>query len=240
MYGIHFREADKIFDEKFAQERIAHRSWPLYASYTEDLMLRNTKKWGNKYSEERPVMWDMTNLPAYAFSDTDLQRLTYSEYYGMNCLKGGVSVQLCGWMGTADLWPGRVTDSDYNRREGYLERQREFQENDKVIRNGEEVNVPWLNIYDKGYHAHMAAWSNGNQRVLQPVWAKSGERFTRMDTITSASVATDRGGNERAVNVAKRSGYISRGFRPNMCPTRMNTAWIVSSFRANFKYEPVL
>jgi hypothetical protein len=42
-----------------------------------------------------------------------------------------VFVQLCGWMGTADLWPGMVTDSDYNRREGYLERQSEFQEHDK-------------------------------------------------------------------------------------------------------------
>lgn len=181
-----------------------------------------------------------TMIPAYAFSDTDLQRLTYSEYYGMNCFKGGVFVQLCGWMGTADLWPGRVTDSDYNRREGYLQQQSEFQEHDKVIRNGEEVTVPWLNIYDKGYHAHMAAWSNGNQRVLQPVWAKSGQRFTRAETIASASVATDRGGNERAVNVAKRPGYINRGFQPNMCPKRLNKVWIASSFRANFMYEPVL
>lgn len=31
------------------------------------------------------------------------------------------------------------------------------------MKNGVEVVVPFLNIYDKGYHAHMAAWSNGNQ-----------------------------------------------------------------------------
>ncbi len=86
----------------------------------------------------------------------------------------------------------------------------------------------------------MAAWSHGNQRVLQPVWAKSGERFTRMETIASASVATDRGGNERAVNVAKRPGHVDRGFQPNTCPKRFNKAWLVSSFRANFTYEPVL
>ena len=240
VFGVHPREATTIFDQKIDMEFRTQQSWPPYASYNEDMLLRNSKKWGNKYDDERPIMWDMTNLPAYAFTDTDLQRLTYSEYYGMNCFKGGVFVQLCGWMGTADLWPGRVTDSDYNRREGYLERQREFQEHDKVIRNGEEVTVPWLNIYDKGYHAHMAAWSHGNQRVLQPVWAKSGERFTRMETIASASVATDRGGNERAVNVAKRPGHVSRGFQPNMCPKRLNKAWIASSFRANFKFEPVL
>ncbi|KAL7426167.1 hypothetical protein ACHAXH_000246 [Discostella pseudostelligera] len=222
VFGIHPREATTIFDQKIDMEIRTQQSWPPYASYNEDLLLCNTKKWGNKYN------------------DTDLQRLTYSEYYGMNCFKGWVFVQLCGWMGTADLWPGRVTDSDYNRREGYLERQREFQEHDKVIRNGEEVTVPWLNIYDKGYLAHMAAWSNGNQRVLQPVWAKSGERFTRVETIASASVATDRGGNERAVNVAKRPGYVNRGFHPNMCPKRLNKTWIASSFRANFMYEPVL
>ena len=240
VFGVHPREATTIFDQKTDMEFRTQQSWPPYASYNEDLILRNTKKWGNKYDDERPVMWDMTNIPAYAFTDTDLQRLTYSEYYGMNCFKGGVFVQLCGWMGTADLWPGRVTDSDYNRREGYLERQREFQEHDKVIRNGEDVVVPFLNIYDKGYHAHMAAWSHGNQRVLQPVWAKSGERFTRMETIASASVATDRGGNERAVNVAKRPGHVDRGFQPNTCPKRFNKAWLVSSFRANFTYEPVL
>ena len=240
VYGIHRRDATVIMEHKIDMEFLAQQSWPPYASYTEDLLLRNRKKWGNKYNDERPIMWDMTNIPAYAFTDTDLQRLTYSDYYGMNCFKGGVFVQLCGWMGTADLWPGRVTDSDYNRREGYLQRQSEFQEHDKVIMNGEEVTVPWLNIYDKGYHAHMAAWSNGNQRVLQPVWAKSGERFTRMETIASASVATDRGGNERAVNVAKRPGYIERGFQPNMCPKRLNKAWLVSSFRANFMYASVL
>jgi hypothetical protein len=61
-------------------------------------------------------------------------------------------------MGAANLWPGRVTDFDYNRREGYLEQQSEFQHNHKIMKNGEEVTEPFLNIYDKSYHAHMTAW----------------------------------------------------------------------------------
>ncbi len=121
IFNVHYREANTIIKEKYEQEFIARQSWPLYTSYMEDLALRNNNKWGEKYSEECSVMWNMTNLLAYAFLDTDLQRLTYSKYYGMNCFKGGVFVQPCGWMGTADLWPGTVTDLDYNRREGYLE-----------------------------------------------------------------------------------------------------------------------
>ena len=105
-------------DSKCNMEFVAYQRWPLYASYMEDMM-RNKKKWGGKYSEECPVMWDMANIPAYMFSYSGLQILTYNEYYGMFCFKGGLFVQLCGWMGAADLWPGMVTDSDYNRREGY-------------------------------------------------------------------------------------------------------------------------
>ena len=136
----------------------------------------------------------------------------------------------------ADIWTGAVSDSDYNRREGYLEKQQEFQQTDLV----EMRVVPFLNIYDKGYRAKMAAWKNGRQKVLQPDWAKSDRRFGRLETVTSASVASDRGGNERSVNVSKRAGFISRGFSPNMCPDRFNEAWRTWAFQSNFMFEPVL
>ena len=77
-------------------------------------------------------MWDMTNIEATSFSAADIQRLTYSKYYIQNCFKGGVFIQLLGWIGVGDLWPGAVSDSDYNRREGYLERQMNFANNDLV------------------------------------------------------------------------------------------------------------
>jgi hypothetical protein len=134
-----------------------------------------------------------------------------------------------------------VRDSDYNRREGYLKRQSEFQYSSKVIRNGEGVTVPFLNIHNKGYLAHMAAWLNDNQCMLQPVWAKNHVIFTHIKTIPLASEATDRGGGgERAVNIAKQSGYINQGFQSNMCPKRFNKAWITLSFKANFMFEQVL
>ena len=71
-------------------------------------------------------MWDMRNVLAYTFTDADLQRISYSQNYGENCLKGGGFTQLCGWQGVVNIWTGSVSDSDYNRREGYLEKQKQF------------------------------------------------------------------------------------------------------------------
>ena len=59
--------------------------------------------------------------------------------------------------------------------------------------------LPFTNIYDKGYQAKMVVWKCGKQKVLQPECAES-------DTLLSASVALDHGGNERGVNVCKRHG----------------------------------
>jgi hypothetical protein len=118
--------------------------------------------------------------------------------------------QLCGWLGTGDLWVGAVSDTHYNEGEGYLERQEEFADKDLVILENE--NTP-INI-DK--------------------------RFGRKETLLTACVATDRAGNERAVKVCKRAWYVSRGFYPNMSPRRMNDAWTTWSFQANFMFDPVL
>ena len=58
--------------------------------------------------------------------------------------------------------------------------------------------------------------------------------------MVSASVASDRSGNERAVNVCKKSGYIKRGLAPHGEPRRLNDSWLAWSFQANFMYAPVL
>jgi hypothetical protein len=84
-------------------------------------------------------------------------------------------------------------------------------------------------------------WRKGRQLVAQPIYAKSDERFKGSDTIISASIASDRGGNERGVNISKRSGVIKRGFmNPNMDAQMFQDIWIMWSYQANFMYEPVL
>lgn len=143
-------------------------------------------------------------------------------------------------MGTINAWTGGVSDSDYNRRAGYLKKQQEFQEKDLVEIDGERRVIRFLNIYDKGYRAKMAAWENGRQLVLQPDFKESDKRFNRDQTISSASVASDRGGNERVVNVSKRAGLISKGFQPNADPIRFNNVWLTWSFQANFMFDRVL
>ena len=136
-------------------------------------------------------------------------------------------MQLCGWIVNEDLWVGGVSDTEYNKHAGYLQKQKEFQEKDLVYGEGDSVGkvLAWLIIYDRGYRAKMAAWLEGKQKVLQPPASKSDERFKERTTVYAATVAHDRSGNERAVNVCKRSGMIKRGFKPNMNPIRFNYVW---------------
>ncbi len=241
LYGPRNKYLVKAINSKYQIEQRARQSWSVYALFEEDKKLRKDK-WELKYPNERIVMWDMTNINAYAFSDADLQRLTYSKYYNGNCFKGGVFTQLCGWIGTASLWPGAVSDSDYNQREGYLQRQKNFADQNLVVLDGNDtpINLPFTNIYDKGYRAKMIAWKTGRQLVRQPIWAESDKRFGRKETLITACVATDRAGNERAVKVCKMAWYVRRGFYPNMSARRLNDAWTTWSFQANFMFKPVL
>ena len=98
----------------------------------------------------------------------------------------------------------------------------------------------YTTIYDKGYRAKKVAWRTGKQLVVQPEWAESDKKFGREKTMLSASVATDRSGNKRAVNVCKRAWFISRGFQKCMTGERMNDAWTTWAFQSNFMFDPVL
>ncbi|EJK48707.1 hypothetical protein THAOC_32473 [Thalassiosira oceanica] len=244
-YGPSVMDLRKMIQDKYSLEVGARDRWPTYVSHEEDCKLRKSK-WDEKYGKFddkkslRVVMWDMTNIPACAFSDPNMNRITYSVYYAMNCFKGGVFVQLCGWMGTAPLWTGAVSDTDYNKRAGYIKEQHQFARDDLVMVDGVRGYRAFLNIYDKGYRAKLVAHREGEQLVLQPDFAESDRRFNRTQTLRSASVASDRGGNERAVNVAKRSWYLKRGFQPHSSAKQMNHAWMTWSFQSNFMYDPVL
>ena len=99
-----------------------------------------------------------------------------------------------------------------------------FAENDRV----EGKPIPFTNGLDKGYRAKMAAWRNDKEIAIQAIHA--------------GCVAHNRSGNERGVNVCKRSGLFQRGFRQggvqNEC--KIHNSWRGWSYRANFMYKPVV
>ena len=118
--------------------------------------------------------------------------------------------------------------------------QEQFAEKDLVLINGVLTLLAFLNIYDQGYRAKAVAHRAGKQLVLQPAFAESDKHFNRIQTLLSASVATDRGGNVRAVGISKRLRYVKRGYQPCSDPKQMNDAWLTQSFQSNFMHAPVL
>ncbi len=226
-----------IFDPKLYLLLVTRASWPTYVTYKEDRDLRDPK-WNDKYDEVRPVMWDNSNADTNFKPSSALnQRITFSLYYATNCFKGGVFLQLCGWMGVAELWVGATCDSYYMvNADRILERQHEFAKSDLV----NEKFLPCTMILDKGYRIIRPAFRHGGQQCIQPMFAESDNTFTSEETNYSATVAADRSGNERAVYRAKLSGVIKRGFYPRSCPVRFNNIWEAWGFQTNFMYAPVL
>jgi hypothetical protein len=55
-----------------------------------------------------------------------------------------------------------------------------------------------------------------------------------------ALIASDCGGNKRAVTVSKRSAHISQGFRPNYNSKQFDMAWRSWSFKSNFMFKLVI
>ena len=145
-------------------------------------------------------------------------------------------MQLCGWLGVSDLWVGATSDSHYQEQSGIFELQEAFAALDLV--DGEIL--PFSIIFDKGYRCVLAAYRAGGQECIQPIFARSDRRFMTRETIISASVATDRSGNERGVKLAKKSGFIKRGLTSAGSPERLNYAWLAWSFQTNFMFKPVL
>ena len=117
----------------------------MYATFKEDQEFKE-KKWEGKYENQRVVFHDNTGIPINKPSDAFAQRLTYSAYYAGNVGKGGVFVQQCGWLGTFELYPGAILDSDYLNKTGILELQEKLQELDN-----ECGFIPFINIVDRGY-----------------------------------------------------------------------------------------
>jgi len=224
----------RVLVSKLKMVRAARRRWPLFASYEEDIALRS-EKWKTKYDGKRVIMWDDTNVNAPSPQDAETNRHWYSHYYGGCVAEGAVFLQLCGWGSTWELWAGSVSDSDYQTLTEVLETQEKFVMEDPV-----NSDIPFLNFLDKGYRVVLAAWRAGRQLTLQPDFARSDRRFNSQEVLWYATVANDHSGNERQVNVSKRSGLISRGLQHNQCPSTIADAWLAWGFQVNFMYKLVL
>ena len=226
----------EVFDHKLSIVLRARKSWPKYASFEEDSILRK-EKWNDKYTSERVIQWDNTNVTMTKPSDAALQRTTYSQYYKENCAKGGVHLQFCGWMGTEELWTGNVCDSDYQSNGNIIMEQKVFACNDR--KEKEDIN-PFYMLLDKGYRITELAFREGyGQITMQPDFAKADEKFKRHQVLTSSTVASDRSGNERAVRLSKQCGLINRGMHPRTSFVRIDNEWLVWSFQCNFMYKNV-
>lgn len=232
---LDIKKITKVYDAKLRIVNDCRERFPAFATMNEDESLKS-ENWMDCYKGKRAIMWDMTDLPIAKPSDAEMQSNTHSSYYGGNVAKGGIALQQCGWIRVSELWQGGITDTDYIVRAGILVMQNHFVETHDVGSR----NVKFLNIVDKGFRITSAAWAAGNQTVLQPHFAKSDSKFTGAQTLYSASVASDRGGNERAVRLSKMSGYLSRGLPQHCSVNRFCDSWPAWGFQTNFMYKKVL
>ena len=209
----------------------------MFVTVEEDIKLRRDK-YSLRYKDKQVVFWDMTDVLLPKSTDADLQRLTWSQYYSHNVGKGGVGVQPCGWMVSYPLWTGAISDTDYLNNAGILEMQKEYAA--KFASESNSEGNPFVNIVDKGFRSIVAALRAGKQLLLQPFFAKSDQKFSSNQVLTSAAIAADRAGNERAVDVAKRAGMLKRGVRPAESLERTCDVWLAWSFQSNFMYKSVM
>ena len=81
-------------------------------------------------------------------------------------------------------------------------------------------------VLDKGYRITSHAWINGGHFILQPRFAKTGERFSTQETVLTANVASDRAGNKRAVCYVKTSDFIGKGLLSNESVETLSNVWL--------------
>ena len=97
----------------------------------------------------------------------------------MNCCKGGVFLQTCGWMGTYHLWSGSVTDTEYMISSTILDNQMVFAEHDLI--NG--LVKAFLNVLDKGYIITLECKDIGEQPSLKLNVSKSDRKFKAVESL---------------------------------------------------------
>ena len=125
----------------------------------------------------------------------------------MNCCKGCVFLQTCGWMGTPYLWSGSVTDTEYMISSTILDNEMVFADNDLI--NG--LVKSFFNVLDKGYRITLDCKNRGGKWILQPDFAKSVCKFRAIESLLFSTVAIYRSGNKWVVRYSEASGYVRTG-----------------------------
>ena len=74
---------------------------------------------------------------------------------------------------------------------------------------------------------------------MQSVFSESDKKFSPLQIVYSAKVATDRSGNERAVNYSKLSDHLKAGLPPNGSLVQFDNLWLAWNFQVNFMYKRV-
>ena len=76
--------------------------------------------------------------------------------------------------------------------------------------------------------------------VDQPVFTRSGRKFTGSETLKSASIETNRQCNERIVMMVSISVMLKRGLSSTGCPLRLDNMWLAWSFQCNVMLKEIL
>jgi len=236
-FNFHKDYCRRVFRSKLQLVIAARKRWPMYATHEEDMNFRSDD-WKKYVGDRRIIMHDNTNVGMPTASDADQQRSLYSEYYAECCAKGGVYLQICGWIRASYLVTGHATDDKCTELTKILEIQQIFQDHDR--KRDDDKLKPFVIVLDKGYRITLNA-KGCLQLVLQPAFAASDKQFTRTDLLLSGGVAVIRSGNERGVRYMKHSWIVSRGIKyGNFDLAVVDDIWMAWGFQINFMYETVL
>jgi hypothetical protein len=185
----------------------------------------------NPADGQRVVMHDSTNIPMAMPNDAALQGALYNSYYGMCCVKAGVTVQLCSWIYGLPLNTGNSDDTHFIKDTNILAVQKEFAGRDL------SSTIPFLNIFYKGYQCMLMASEHGKS-CLQPAFAEFEKHFAARTTLYLGAVAVVRSGNERAVKRCKMSWVIKFGAKEQMWDVNfLCDVWDAWTFQVNFMYD---
>jgi hypothetical protein len=208
--------------------RLAFGEYPSWEEYQQ----LEPEYWKARYGGMRCFLWDTTDVRLLgAPSHPDLQKATYSDYYGGCVLKGGVGMCPFGWVIPAPLFTGGIADTDYMTESGIIRKQMELAEADG--------GPPATNVTYKGMRCSETALEHGGQQFLTPAFRRRGEsQALPSNAFRTNAIAADRAQNERMVLLPCRFHTFRSGVPLSYSPLLVHLLWGNICFGVNFLYKP--